>query len=262
MATSYETIEVTRVDSVVTITLNRPDRKNAINPTMRDELLDAVRSISGSRADRVVVLRGAGGTFCSGADVSGLVVSDERPHWIDNMRHSATMVQGIFDLPQPTIALVEGTAIGAGCNLALTCDLIIATDTAKFSQIFSRRGLSLDYGGSWSLVRRVGLTRAKELAFFGDTLDAAEALAVGLVNRVVATPDVEALLDEWCRKLLETAPIALTQTKQLLNQSFHRSFDEMLRSEGAAQAVNFSTADTAEVLTAFRERRPPTLSGR
>ena len=162
-------------------------------------------------------------------------------------------------LPQPTIAKVRGVAVGAGCNLALGCDLVVASQTARFSEIFVRRGLSLDFGGSWVLPRRVGLHRAKELAFFGEIIGAYE---MGLVNRVLADGEIDQFVDEWARKLAAGPPIALAQTKQLLNNSLNLTLEQALDDEAAAQTINFSTSDTAEAMRAFAEKREPKFTGR
>ena len=165
-------------------------------------------------------------------------------------------------LPQPTIAKVRGVAVGAGCNLALGCDLVVASSTARFSQIFARRGLTLDFGGSWLLPRRLGLHRAKELAFFADIIGADEADRIGLVNRVVADDEIDAFVDGWARRLLEAPPIALAMTKRLLNNSLEVTMEEALDDEGMAQTVNFGTQDTMEAMTAFVEKRSPNFRGR
>jgi 2-(1,2-epoxy-1,2-dihydrophenyl)acetyl-CoA isomerase len=165
-------------------------------------------------------------------------------------------------LPKPTIAKVDGIAAGAGCNMALGCDLIVASEEARFSEIFARRGLSIDFGGSWLLPRLVGLHRAKELALLADIISAKEALELGLVNRVVPGVDLDGFVDAWARQLAAGPPIALAMTKSLLNQSFEVSMAHALEEEGRSQVVNFSTADTAEALAAFMEKREPRFQGR
>ena len=165
-------------------------------------------------------------------------------------------------MPQPTIAKVRGVAVGAGCNLAFGCDLVVASETARFSEIFSRRGLSLDFGGSWVLPRRVGLHIAKELAFFGDIVDAAEAKELGLVNRVLPDADLDAFVAGWAARLVASPPIAIAQSKRMLNNSMNVTMEEALDDEGAAQTVNFGTKDTPEAIMAFMEKREPNFKGR
>jgi 2-(1,2-epoxy-1,2-dihydrophenyl)acetyl-CoA isomerase len=259
-----ETIEVTRsADGVVTVTLNRPAKKNAINAVMWDELLATFRDVAERDHDRVLVLTGAGGAFCSGADLSdGGSIGGPARHPLARMRHVGDIALALHRLPQPTIAKVGGVAAGAGANLALGCDLIVASDEARFTEIFARRGLSVDAGGSWLLPRLIGLHRAKELAFFADIISAKEAESFGLVNRVVPAGDLDAFVDEWAQRLAAGPPVALAQTKRLLNDGVGVTMAQALENEGAAQTVNFGTRDTAEALAAFLEKREPRFEGR
>jgi enoyl-CoA hydratase/carnithine racemase len=259
-----ETIDVSRADGgIVTVTLNRPEKKNAINATMWDELVATFREIgTNEQTDRVVVLTGAGGAFCSGADLSGgLSVSGRPRNQLFQMRHVADVCLALHRLPQPSIAKVGGVAAGAGANLAFGCDLIVASDEARFTEIFARRGLSVDAGGSWLLPRLIGLHRAKELAFFADIISAKEAESFGLVNRVVPAGELDAFVADWASKLAAGPPIALAQTKELLNNSFQVTLEQALENEAKAQSVNSATADTAEALKAFLEKRPPQFEG-
>lgn len=258
-----ETIVVERSGGIVTITLNRPEKKNAINGVMWDELLATFREIAGSAEDRVVVLTGAGGAFCSGADLSGRG-ADTGPaqHQLAAMRHVTDVCLALHRLPQPTIAKVPGIAVGAGANMALGCDLIVASDQARFSEIFARRGLSVDFGGTWLLPRLIGLHKAKELAFFADIISADEARELGLVNRVVPAGELDAFVDDWARRLAAGPPIALAQTKRMLTNSFNVTMEQALEDEGWAQTVNFGTRDTAEAISAFLEKREPRFTGR
>lgn len=254
-----DTLRVARHEGVVTVTLSRLDKKNAANATMWDELLDTFRAIGDSDDDRVVVVTGDGGEFCSGADLTGFA----RPrHQLATMRHINDVAIALHRLPQPTIAKVRGVAVGAGCNLALGCDLVVADETARFSQIFARRGLSLDFGGSWLLPRRVGLHKAKELALFGDIIGAAEAERIGLVNRVVPAGELDEFVDGWARRLAAGPPIALAMTKRMLDNSLDVTFEQALDDEGLSQTINFGTSDTTEAMRAFLEKREPRFEGR
>jgi enoyl-CoA hydratase/carnithine racemase len=255
-----ETLLVERADGIVTVTLNRPERKNAANATMWAELLEVFRTIRDApETDRVVVITGAGDGFCSGADLSG---GGSERHQLAAMRHIRDVALSLHDLPQPSIAKVNGVAAGAGCNLALGCDLIVASDRARFSEIFARRGLSVDFGGTWLLPRLVGLHKAKELAFFADIIDAAQAADLGLVNRVVPHDGLDAAVEEWARRLAQGPPIALAQTKAMLNRSAQVTMEQALELEGWSQTVNFGTKDTVEAITAFVEKREPRFEGR
>ena len=261
---SYSTILVERANGVVTITFNRPHRKNAANGTMWIELLEVLTEIHFRSEDRVVVFTGAGGEFCSGADLVDMGDGSGRTHTHSyySMREITAVIMALARLPQPTIAKVRGVAVGVGCNIALGCDLVVASDNARFSEIFSKRGMSLDGGGSWILPRRIGLHRAKELAFFADIIDAAEADRIGLVNRVVTDGELDAFVGAWVDRLLALPPIALAQSKRLLNNAMQVTLEEALDDEGVAQTVNFGTKDTPEAIAAFVEKRAPKFRGR
>ena len=259
-----ETITVERSDGVVTITLRRPEKKNAANAAMWNELLAEFRAIADSPADRAVVLTGAGGNFCSGADLwaGGDGEGGPPPHQLAAMRHISDICLALHRIPQPTIAKVRGVAVGAGLNMALGCDLVVASDDARFSEIFARRGLSIDFGGSWVLPRRVGMHRAKELALLAEIIDAREAEAMGLVNRVLPDDELDAFVDDWATRLAGGPPIALAMTKRLLNNSLNVTLEEALDDEGLSQTVNFGTNDTVEAIRAFMEKRDPVFEGR
>ena len=254
-----ETIDVVRSDRIVTVTLNRPAKKNAINGTMWNELLEVFREVADSD-DRVLVLTGAGDAFCSGADLSdpaGAVGSG-----LDRMRHVGDVALALHRIPKPTIAKVNGVAAGAGLNMALGCDLVVASDEARFSEIFAKRNLSLDFGGTWLLPRLIGLHRAKELAFFADVISAKEAQDFGIVNRVVAATELDAFVADWAARLAAGPPVALSMTKTMLNSSAATSFAQALEDEARCQSVNFATSDMAEAVAAFVEKRDPKFEGR
>lgn len=261
---STETIIVERDEAVVTVTLNRPDRKNAGNGLMWQELRDTFSDVARRREDRVVVVTGAGGAFCSGADIAdprGVSGDPEDPH-IVRMRFFGQVMLALHELPKPTIAKIRGIAAGAGMSLALGCDLTVASDNARFSEIFARRGLSVDGGSSWLLPRLVGLHKAKELAYFADVLTAEEAAAYGLLNRVVPDDDLDAFVEGWARTLAQGPPLALAMTKSLLDNSTSLTMAQALEDEARCQTINFSSEDTAEAMRAFAEKREPRFTGR
>jgi 2-(1,2-epoxy-1,2-dihydrophenyl)acetyl-CoA isomerase len=245
---------------VVTLTLDRPERLNAFNDTMWEEIGSVLDEVAASPEDRVLVVTGAAGAFSSGADLTERALVARHP--LHFMRAMGDVLLRLHRLPQPTIAKVRGVAVGAGCNLALGCDLVVAADDSRFSEIFSRRGLAIDAGGSWLLPRRVGLHRAKEIAFFGEILSAEQVAALGLVNRVVPAADLDGFVDAWASRLAEGPPLALSMTKALLNESFSMSMSEALEREAEAQSVNFATEDTKEAIRAFGEKREPRFVGR
>jgi enoyl-CoA hydratase/carnithine racemase len=264
MATELETLIVERKDGVVIVTMNRPERKNAANGTMWRELLETFEDVAADRHDRVMVLTGAGDAFCSGADLGDASNVAGRPGdpFLVQMRALGDVALRLHRLPKPTIAKVGGVAAGAGMSMALGCDLVVASDTARFSQIFSKRGLSVDCGASWLLPRFIGLHRAKELAFFADIIDAQQAAEFGLVNRVVPADELDGFVDAWATRLAAGPTLALSMTKTMLNNSFNLSMDQSLEEETRSQAVNFATADTAEAMAAFLQKRDPLFEGR
>lgn len=249
-----------RADGVVTVTLNRPHKKNAVNDAMWDELLATFEEVADRDDDRVLVLTGAGDAFCSGADLSDPAALTR--NGLARMRHIGDAALRLHRLPKPAIAKVNGVAAGAGCNLALGCDLVVASDTARFSEIFARRGLSVDFGGSWLLPRLIGLHKAKELAFFAEVISAKEAVEFGIVNRMVPAGELDAFVADWAARLTAGPPLALSMTKTMLNNSFAVSMDQALEDEARSQTVNFATADMAEAMAAFAQKREPRFTGR
>ena len=264
MPNQLETLIVERNEGVVTVTMNRPARKNAANGLMWRELLTTFDDVATNRDDRVMVLTGAGGAFCSGADLGDATDVAGRPGdpYLVQMRALGDVALRLHRLPKPTIAKVGGVAAGAGMSMALGCDLVVASESARFSQIFSKRGLSVDFGASWLLPRFIGLHRAKELAFFADIISAQEAAEFGVVNRVVPDAELDAFVGEWANRLAAGPPLALSMTKAMLNNSFSISMDQALEEEARSQAVNFATADTLEAIAAFGEKRDPQFKGR
>lgn len=259
--TELDTMTIERDDGVVTMTLRRPERKNAIDSRMWIELREQFHEIATSSTDRALVLTGAGGDFCSGADLGDTDRSRDR-HQLAAMRDVGDVCLALHRLPLPTIAKVRGVAVGAGMNMALGCDLVVAGSTARFSEIFARRGLSIDFGGSFLLPRLIGLHRAKELALFADIIGAEEAREFGFVNRVLPDDELDAFVDDWARRLASGPPIAMAMTKRMLNNSFSVTLEEALDDEGLSQTVNFGTNDTVEAVNAFRSKRDPDFTGR
>ena len=257
-----ETIQVQRSDGVVTVTLDRPEVKNAIDGTMWDELLATFRAIYDDPEDLAVVLTGSGGAYCSGDDVRKMGSSVEERSALAAMRQVSDVALALHRLPQPVIAKVRGVAAGAGCNLALAADLVVASSSARFSEIFTRRGLSVDFGGTWLLPRLIGLHRAKELAFFADVLSADEVHAMGLLNRVVPDDELDGVVADWATRLANGPTLALSMTKKMLNDSMANEMEQAVEEEARSQTVNFGTTDTAEAIQAFLDRRAPRFEGR
>jgi 2-(1,2-epoxy-1,2-dihydrophenyl)acetyl-CoA isomerase len=255
---------VTRADGVVTLTIDRPERKNAITGDMWRGLVEIFDDVATRRDDRVLVITGAGDAFCSGADLTGAASGDAPTgagESVASMRIVGRAALRLHELPVPTIAAVNGVAAGAGCNLALGCDLIVASERARLTEIFAKRGLALDFGGSWVLPRLVGLHRAKELAFLADIIDAPEAERIGLVNRVVAHDALDATVAALAARLSAMPPLQLAVIKRQLNDSLGHTMAEAIESENIAQALMFSSRDTAEAMLAFMEKREPKFTG-
>jgi 2-(1,2-epoxy-1,2-dihydrophenyl)acetyl-CoA isomerase len=245
---------------VVTVALHRPEKKNAIDATMWDELMAVFREVAESPTDRVLVLTGSGDAFCAGADLTP--VPGEPRHQLDLMHHYGWVGLALHEIPKPTLAKINGVAVGAGLNLALGCDLIVAGESARFSEIFVKRGLALDLGGSWLLPRLVGIHKAKELALLGDMLDAKEAERIGIVNRVVPDAQLDAFVADWAGRLAAGPPLALQLTKRMLTMGMTLSLSEALHQEAFAQSVTAASKDTGEALRAFFQKREPKFEGR
>jgi 2-(1,2-epoxy-1,2-dihydrophenyl)acetyl-CoA isomerase len=247
-------------NGVVTVTLNRPQVRNAVSFPMWEELRRIFQEVRQTEADRVLVITGAGGAFCAGADLSGSPSGGQ--HSLSAMHTVNAAALALHEVAKPTIAKVRGYAVGAGMNLALGCDLVVAADNARFSQIFVRRALSVDFGGTWLLPRLVGLHKAKELALFGDIISAKEAEEMGILNRVLSDAELDGFVADWADRLASGPPLAMQLTKRMLANSLSHSFAEALDYEAAAQTVNFASDDTQEGVVAFMEKRSPRFVGR
>lgn len=252
-----DAVLVEREGAVLTVTLNRPDRKNAIDVPTWSALHEAIRGAELDEDVRAVVLTGASGDFCAGADLS----AGRAGHPLARMHRVNDVALALHELSKPVIAKVRGVAVGAGWNLALGCDLVVAAPDARFSQIFAKRGLSLDFGGSWLLPRIVGLQQAKRLALRGELIGAEEAHQLGLVTWVKPDDELDVFVDELAAELASGPPVALAQTKQLLHAAGPQTFRESLESEARAQSVNFATTDAPEAFRAFANKTEPEFTG-
>lgn len=242
---------------VRTLTLNRPERRNALDARLWVELADALRLVKRDRGVRVLVLTGAGGAFCSGADIG----TGEQIHPRYKLDRLTDVALALHELAVPTIAKVSGIAVGAGWNLALGCDLVVATPESRFCQIFSKRGLSVDLGGSWLLPKIVGLQQAKRLVLLADMVGADEAQTLGLVTWVKAADEIDAFVDGLADRLAAGPPFAVAQSKALLNDGANSTLREALANEARAQPGNFATADSGEAYAAFAAKRDPEFTG-
>jgi 2-(1,2-epoxy-1,2-dihydrophenyl)acetyl-CoA isomerase len=251
-------------DRCARLTLNRPDRLNALDArTFRE--LDACLDHLAARDDvAVVVLTGAGRAFCAGADLRSITeeIDADDPHAVRAyLRFVGTVVRKLVTLEVPTIAAVNGPAIGGGCNLALACDLVVAREDAVLSQVYTQRALVPDMGGTYFLPRLVGRAKAFELAYFGDPVTAADAATMGLINLCVPAGEFTQTVDEWAARLAGGARRALGLVKTGLLASPQLDLDAALEWEANAIALSFATDDLREAFAAFNEKRPPRYVG-
>lgn len=258
----YETLIVERAQGIATIVLNRPDARNALDLTMRREMLVVLDEVEADPTARVVILTGAGGHFCSGGDVKTMQKAHTVAEGRARVESLNRMVQRLANFPLPTIAMVDGYAVGAGSNLALCCDIIVASDRAKFGELFCRIGLAVDGGGTWLLPRLIGMARAKELVFTGDVIDAAEAARLGLVNRVVPAAELRRATLALAEKIAAGPPLALRLDKRMLNRAASTDLASALEVEAFSQGLAIASEDHREGISAFFDKRPPKFSGR
>lgn len=254
----FETITYDLAKGVGTITLNRPEALNSTNDQMYKELNYLLDEIAADDAVRCVILTANGRGFCAGADVRGM--DPNMKLLARRARHRGILrnvLRPLHDLEKPVIAAVNGVAVGAGFNIALACDIVISSDKAMFSQIFTKMGLVPDLGGLYFLTRVVGVNKAKELCFTAKKIGAAEAHELGIVNHVVPHDDLMAEARKMAEDIAAGPPVALAMIKTLLNKSSDSTLEQMLEYEGYAQTLAYTTPDHAEGVAAFREKRAP-----
>src|ERR1043165_96075 len=247
-------------DGVAWLTLNRPERLNALTFEVYRELTDTFAALSTDKDVRVVVITGAGRAFCSGGDVRDIIgdlqTLDINGH-LEFTRMTCTLIRNMRRLPQPIIASLNGTVAGAGACIALASDLRIAAEEAKIAFIFVKVGLAgTDMGATYLLPRVVGLAKATELLMTGDFVEAAEAERIGLYNRVVPRDQLESAPQEFALKLAQGPSLGIAKTKEMLNREMHMPFDSALEAEAVTQALCMQTPDFKEAHAAFLEKRP------
>ena len=255
-------IETTMRDGIATITLNRPEKLNAFTGTMREELLEALRACERDDSVRVVVLTGAGRAFCAGGDVefmSGLQKSGDVTSFRRLLDAGRDVVLQIIAMAKPVIASINGVAAGAGCNLALACDYRIASENAKLSQSFVKIGLHPDWGGTWLLPRLVGRSRAAEILMTGRMVDAAEAVAIGMIDRIAS--DLAAETGKLAATIAAAPPIAIAGIKRALDAADRNDLRAQIELESEHQLRCFESNDAAEGMAAFFEKRAATFTG-
>jgi len=263
---TYECLLYEVKDGIATLTLNSPERLNALGGTLRQDLHDALTRAGADPEVRVMVVTGAGKGFCSGGDVKAMGEAKagqrERPLLEKIAPGRDRTLLAMREAPQPIIAAVNGAAAGAGMNLALGCDLRIASTAAKFTQAFVKRGLHPDWGGTYFLPRVVGMAKACEMIFTGEVIDAAEALRLGIVSRVVAPEELLPTAYEVARRIAAGPPVAIRLAKRSLYANEDLDLRGALQMETMAQNICFETEDATEGIRAFGEKRAPIFKGR
>jgi enoyl-CoA hydratase/carnithine racemase len=261
----YKCLIYEEEEGIATLTMNRPERLNALGDTLRDDLHHAIVHASDDPAVRVIILTGAGRGFCSGGDVKAMHDAKERDQGRPLFEKVAPgrdkTILAMRDAPKPLIAAVNGPAAGAGMNLALACDMRIAATTAKFGETFVKRGLHVDWGGTYFLPRLVGMAKACELIFTGDLIDAEEALAMGLVSNVVPPEELMPTVRQLARKIALGPPLAIRLAKRALYRSQDSDLRSALEFETYAQNICSETEDAREGIRAFVEKRSPRFTG-
>ena len=255
-----------REDGVAVLTLNRPERRNALSPTMLDALARVLAEVEADPSVGAVVLTGAGGAFCAGGDVKAMAEGwSDDPAAVREQRQRLSQRRtsgALWRMPKPTVAALPGPAAGAGLSLALACDLRVAADTAVLTTAFAKVGLSGDYGSAWFLTRLVGTARARELLYLSDRVGADEARALGLVNRVVPAADLPAEALDLARRLAAGPRLALARMKENCDRAVSAGLDDYLDVEVSNHVRSADSDDHREAARAFVEKREPRFRGR
>jgi enoyl-CoA hydratase/carnithine racemase len=261
--THFQWIEFSVQDSIATIALNRPDKRNAMSDAMRSEFITALEQVSADKAIRALVLTGNGKGFCAGGDVAGMEKRMQAPSgeiafngWHRQQRVHYTQSL-LFTMPKPTIAAVNGVASGLGADTALACDFIIASEFASFTWSYIHRGIVPDGGGMYFLPRRVGLSKAKELIFTGKKVDAEEALSLGIADRKTSSTSLLADAQAWARELSQGSATALALGKTIVNQSFESNSHAIFEKGSQAQGICYTSTEHRDSVMAFLAKSTP-----
>ena len=254
---------------IATLTMNRPEARNALSRDMMMALAEALPRLANDPAVRLVVLTGTGAAFCSGGDVKGFArnaagapVAVSFDSKVTDLRMRMEAVRWLHEMPKPTLAVIPGPAAGAGLSLALACDLRICADNAKLTTAFSKIGLSGDFGGSFFLNHLVGAAKAREMYFTGEVVLGTEAARIGLVNRAVPAADLPAAAAAWAAELAALPTVAVGYMKRNLNTGLRGSLSDVLDAEAVHMIRTFETDDHKGAAAAFVEKRAPSFNGR
>ncbi len=258
----YNTIILEKKGGVFRIILNRPDKMNALNAEMYAELNSALDELESTTTASVLIFTGAGPAFCAGGDIGELSQAATSMKAIQNrLRMSHGFALRLRNIKVPTIMAVNGSAVGAGFSLALNGDLIVASESARFGATFIRIGLVPDMGSIFNLVRTIGIRQAFEMAYLADIIDARQAERIGLVNRVVASQELDEVVNEWAQRLTSFPAVALSHLKRALYQAQELTFKAELEEEINIQSLCLLSDDGKEGLKAFMEKRKPSFGG-
>lgn len=256
----FNTLKLEMANNIATISLNRPDRYNAFNEELSYELQDALKKVSRDRDVRVVVLTGEGKAFCSGQDLKDIQGKKRKLSESLYKRYNP-IIKAIREMEKPVICRLNGVGAGAGCSLALACDMVIASEKASLIEVFVNVGLVPDSGSSWFLPRLVGYSKAFELAAMGSKVTAQEALQLGLVNRVVPEDELDDAVSKVTTYFANAPTKAIGMMKKMLNKAYRHSLEEQLQYEAWCQEIAGDSADYQEGVEAFVNKRKPEFKG-
>ena len=261
---AFETILLEKKEGIGILTLNRPERLNAFNEKMEAEFVQAIQEVSLDDEVRVLVVTGAGKAFCAGADV-GRMSGESKPKGAEEWRRGFRNIQGIIlglqRLEKPTLAMVNGAAVGGGFDLACACDLRTGSEYARFMVAFTRIGLFPGWGGTWLYARIIGIPKAAELLFTGDFLEAKEAERLGLLNKLVPASELEKETMSLARRIASGPPIALRLAKMQLYKGLGMDLETAMQMAAACETITLTSQDHKEGVAAFQEKRPPKYKG-
>ena len=262
----FETILLEKKEGIGVLTLNRPERMNAVNEKMGIELVQAIQEVDQDDEVRVLIVTGAGRAFCSGADVGGMSAAERRQRGAEEIRrgfrNSQGIILGLQRMEKPTIAMINGAAVGAGFDLACACDLRTGSENARFMVAFIRIGLFPGWGGTWLYPRIIGIPKAAEMLFTGDFMEAKDAERFGLLNKLVPAVELEKETMGLARRIANGPPIAIRLSKVQLYKGLEMDLETALKVAAACETITLTSEDHQEGVAAFREKRPPKYKGK